>query len=1100
MTPDLKQETMAARIAAFDWSSTALGPADTWPEPLRAAVQLMLNSRFPMFVWWGHELINLYNDAYVPVLGSRHPSALGRPAAEIWYEIWDVVGAQADLVIQRQQATWNEEVLLVMERHGYTEETYFTWSYSPILNSDGIAAGLFCACTEDTAKVIGRRRLATLRDVSAGTTDLKNEREVLATATSVMSRNPYDLPFTLLYVLDRDGKRAWLAGAAGVRAADKGAPAETGAAPHENPWGLDLLSSETRVLSSLDCCFAEVPSGPWPLPPAEALCIPLRSRGEDQPAGVLITGINRYTLLDDEYRAFLTMLSGHIETAIANSRAYEAERRRAESLAELDRAKTLFFSNVSHEFRTPLTLMLGPLEDLLSAPGLDPSERSQLELIRRNGLRLLKLVNTLLDFSRIEAGRVQAIFEPVDLAALTADIASSFRSAMERAGVTFTVDCEPLSRPAWVDREMWEKIVLNLLSNAFKYTLRGSVRLELKQSGDAAELSVTDTGIGISEQDLPHVFERFHRAAGVPGRTDEGTGIGLALVQELAKLHNGVVSVTSEQGRGSRFIVAVPLHERRGPAPVQATRSTAIRPDAFIEEALRWVPGPPSPSADQQVAGTRPHVLIADDNTDMREYLVRLLSQHYRVTAVSNGEEALAAAIDNHPDLVLTDVMMPVLDGFGLLAALKAHPDLRLTPVIFLSARSGEESVVAGLDGGADDYLMKPFTARELIARVSAHLALRQERQRTHERLVQVFRQAPVGIVVLRGPEHVIELANPTYQALFAGRDLVGRRFSEVVPELNEDLLNGFRYVLSTGKPFRASQLYVPYDFDRDGMVEDHWFNVNYEPIQEADGTVSGLVTVLTEVTAEVLARNELERANKELEEFAYVASHDLQEPLRMVNIYAQLLLRRPGLQSDKEAAQFSKFIQTGVSRMEQLIQALLAYSRVVLQEEEPARTADLNRSLGEAIAVLRMRIDESQAIITHDPLPVSWGDEQQFALVFQNLLSNSIKYCPDGKQPKIHISVEAADGHCLIRLTDNGIGFAARHADRIFGLFKRLHKDKYPGTGLGLAICRRIVERYSGRIWAESEGEGSGATFSILLPKVQRTDVSRPTDTQDPS
>lgn len=204
--------------------------------------------------------------------------------------------------------------------------------------------------------------------------------------------------------------------------------------------------------------------------------------------------------------------------------------------------------------------MLGPIEDTLSEKhGLSPEQRERTEILHRNALRLLKLVNTLLDFSRIEAGRVQAVYESTDLATLTTDLASSFRSVIEKAGMTLTVNCPPLNEKVYVDHEMWEKIVLNLLSNAFKYTFEGGITVTLQQHKTVAELIVTDTGVGIPTEELPHMFERFHRVRGTAGRTIEGTGIGLSLVQELVKLHGGTISVTSTYGRGSTFRVSIPL-------------------------------------------------------------------------------------------------------------------------------------------------------------------------------------------------------------------------------------------------------------------------------------------------------------------------------------------------------------------------------------------------------------------------------------------------------------------------------------------------------------------------------------------------------------
>ncbi|HEY3592698.1 MAG TPA: ATP-binding protein, partial [Polyangiaceae bacterium] len=454
------------------------------------------------------------------------------------------------------------------------------------------------------------------------------------------------------------------------------------------------------------------------------------------------------------------MLSAGITSAVATARAYDEERRRAEALAEIDRAKTAFFSNVSHEFRTPLTLILGPLEDELNelSDPLSAARREQLATAHRNALRLLRLVNTLLDFSRIEAGRMQATYQPTDLAVASSELASAFRSAVEKAGLTLTVDCPPLSEPVYVDHDMWEKIVLNLLSNAFKHTFHGGITVALQRAGDRVELRVADTGVGVSEEELPRLFERFHRVKGARSRSHEGTGIGLALVQELVRLHGGAIAVESRPGEGSTFTVTIPAGFAHLPADrVQASRdpnadivvSVPIQAAAYVEEAMHWLGSAEGSSSDARGTSLPPpaasemrqeqiaRVLWADDNGDMRDYVARLLRSRYEVTAVPDGAAALASARENPPDLVLTDVMMPELDGFGLLRELRADPKTRTIPVILLSARAGEEAAVEGLGAGADDYLVKPFSARELLARVRTHLelaAMRREWARELER------------------------------------------------------------------------------------------------------------------------------------------------------------------------------------------------------------------------------------------------------------------------------------------------------------------------------------------------------------------------------
>ena len=745
---------MGALMRAHDWTQSPLGPPAQWPDSLKMAVSICLNSRFPMVLWWGPEFIMLYNDAWRPILGAaKHPKGLGRPGIETWPEIWDIIGEQLGGVLKRGEATWSEDLLLAVDRYGYVEEAYFTYSYSPIKAADGRVGGVFTAVSETTERVLSERRMGILRELAARTAESKSVREACRTFAEVLGENNPEIPFALLYLVDDDGRGVSLAASAGLERSNYH-PAGHLALDGNDEWSIAraVRHGEPVVLDDLHLRVAALPAGIWPEPTTQAVVLPVAKSGQHAGVtGVLIGGINPRRALDIRYRRFFDLVAGQMATAVANSRAYEEERRRSEALAEIDRAKTTFFSNASHEFRTPLSLMLGPLEDMLvrhPTAATIVSERRDLEIMHRNGLRLLKLVNTLLDFSRIEAGRIQAVYEPVDLAVYTAAVASNFRSAMSRAGLRFTIDCPPLSGPVYVDRDMWEKIVLNLVSNAFKYTFDGEVAVALRAAGPSVELVVGDTGVGIPEPELPRLFERFYRVEGQQGRTMEGTGIGLALVQELVRLHGGTVRAQSVLGSGTTFTVTIPTgtahlpRERIGGEPTMAP--TGVQAEAFVEEALRSLSGGGAPcdvaiekeliSPRQAVAAVeRATVLVADDNADMLDYVRRLLAARYEVEAVPDGQAALDAARARRPDLILTDVMMPRLDGFGLLQAIRTDDALRDVPVVLLSARAGEEAKVEGLEAGADDYLLKPFSARELIARVDANLQLARLRRETGE-------------------------------------------------------------------------------------------------------------------------------------------------------------------------------------------------------------------------------------------------------------------------------------------------------------------------------------------------------------------------------
>ena len=1048
-------------MRAKDWRSTGLGPPESWPQSLRTAVSLLLNSRYPMFLFWGPQLIKIYNDGYRPITGDKHPWALGRPGPEVWPEIWADIGPMVERVIRKGEATWSDDLPLFMRRRGFPEEVFFTFSYSPVRDESGGVGGMFCACTETTAKVQGERRLKLLRDLAAAGGEARSVADACALGMQVLAGSPVDVPFALLYLEEKDGAR--LAARAGV-------------APEDLPGAWPL--GEKALLDDLPTRFARVPAGPWPEPPSCALILPIAG-------GAVVLGVSSRIRFDDSYRSFFELVAGQLDASLAAARASEADRRRAEALAELDRAKTAFFSNVSHEFRTPLTLLLGPVADALADAEhpLSPPQRERQELVLRNALRLQKLVNTLLDFSRIEAGRAQASYLPTDLAGFTANLASSFRSAVEKAGLQLNVHCPPLSEPAYIDREMWEKIVLNLLSNAFKFTFEGEIALSLRDEPGEFVLDVRDTGTGIPAAELPHVFERFRRVEGARSRTHEGTGIGLALVQELARLHGGAVAVQSIEGRGSTFTVRVP----RGRAHLPPERiggeatlaSTALGPGAYVQEALGWLSAPqtnPEPPAER----ARPRVVWADDNADMRDYVARLLAPRYNVETVSDGEAALAAARRHRPDLVLADVMMPGLDGLGLVQALRADDELCHVPVVLLSARAGEEARIEGLGAGADEYVQKPFSARELLARVEALLQSAELRSRIRlERadLGRLFAQTPVPIAVLRGPELVFEMANPAYVEAVGGRSVVGKSFFEALPEVRGQAFDErLREVMRSGTPHIGREVLLK--LHRRGALEDAWFTYIYAPLRGADGAADRVIAIVNEVTEQVGARKRLEEADRRKDEFLAMLSHELRNPLAPLANALEIVRLNGGAAEPPVLAMMERQLK----QLVRLTDDLLDMSRITRGSFE------LRRERCALRAAVRSAVETADPAIraAHHTLEVSaeedlWvdGDAVRLAQIIANLLNNAARYTEPGG--RIGVSMRRDGAQALVSVRDNGAGLEAEEMARLFAMFARGKSST--GLGIGLALARRLAEMHGGALEAASDGLGKGAVFTLRLP-----------------
>jgi signal transduction histidine kinase len=1132
-------------MRAKRWEDTPLGSPDAWPQSLRAVVQILLTSRYQMWMCWGPQLTMFYNDAYGPTLGVKKQWALGASAREVWKEIWPDIGPRIERVLQSGEATWDEGLLLYLERSGYPEETYHTFSYSPLADDGGKIVGMLCVVTEETERIIGARRLSGLRDLAAAIAGNNSLDRVFEAISRQLNHNLEDLPFTLTYLFDERGD-ARLACSSGVEATHSIAPARIDPKDPNAPWPADeILSRRTPLnVSDLKDRFAELPMGAWDKPPREAIIAPIAKQGRESPAGFLVAGINPFRRMDDAYLGFVNLVAGQISSGLANALAYDEAQRRAQALAELDRAKTAFFSNVSHEFRTPLTLMLGPLEDVLNRPDADPlrEHRELVQVAHRNGVRLLKLVNTLLDFSRIEAGRAQAYFEPIKLAAFTAELASNFRSAVERAGLRLSVNCKSLPEPVYVDRDMWEKVILNLLSNAFKFTFDGSITVEtrLSDDGERAEITVRDTGTGIPAAELPHLFDRFRRVAGARGRSIEGSGIGLALVRELVNAHGGTISVASEMGQGSAFTVALRFGSEHLSADsvgqARSQNSGEARGQAYVAEALSWLD-----DASGQAAGTtstkaeidaiapvagagRRRVLIADDNIDMRTYLQKLLqTAGFEIEAVADGEQALAAAQASKPDLVLSDVMMPKIDGFGLLAALRKDSELRDVPVLLLSARAGEEAKVEGFAAGANDYLVKPFSARELVARVRANLdlaTLRQESEEALRRLNESLEQQVADRTAdLRGKEarlRTIFGTSYTYQGYMstagivldanatslAGiqaelRDVIGKPYwqtpwFEGTPGMPEFVRSSVPLVAAGEVVRREIHVNLPQGGWR-------WFDFQMRPVRDSHGTVVAIVPEAVEVSERRQAEEALRQAQKMegIGQLTGGVAHDFNNLLTII-VGSLETVRRQIKQSGFDTANIDHLVESamrGAQRAASLTQRLLAFSR---QQPLDPKPIDLSRLVSGMSDLLHRTIGEQIAIETVMSAGL-WRtniDANQLEMAIINLAVNARDAMPNGGKLTIETSnaslderyadnqVEVIPGqYVMLAVTDNGIGMTAETVAKAFEPFFTT-KDIGHGTGLGLSQVYGFVKQSGGHVRIYSE-IGQGTSVKIYLPRL---------------
>jgi PAS domain S-box-containing protein len=1116
---------MGGLIRSMDWSATPLGSIEAWPQSLRTMVSVCLASNFPINIVWGPQHVQIYNDGYRPICGAKHPGSMGQHFCECWASAWPVVGEAFDRALTGG-TQFLENQRMFLDRNGYLEEAYFTSSFSPIRDETGAVGGVFHPVTETTARMLSERRARTLRDLVARAGEARTTEEACALITRTLADYASDLPFVLLYLVDQNGARARLAGASGLEPGSAASPLEVElCALGDSGWPLGRVIAQRRLeqVDALESRFGALRCGPYPEPPQTAFVFPIQPSGPERPLGLLVAGVSARLALDDAYRDFYEMLASAVTAAVRDARAYQEERKRADALAEIDRVKTTFFSNVSHELRTPLTLILGLVEEGRADAGdaLAPRHRQRQQTIHRNALRLLKLVNTLLDFSRIEAGRIHASFEPLDLSALTVELVSNFRSAIERAGLRLVMDTPPLPEDVHVDREMWEKIVLNLVSNAYKFTFEGEIGISLQATREHAVLVVRDTGIGIPQEELPHVFERFHRVRGAHARTHEGTGIGLSLVQELVRFHGGTIRAESEVGRGTTFTVTIPRGKAHLPAErvgaPRALASTAIGAEPFVEEALRWLPGGPTDpepveirsdlgvdgGAPGEEAGPRARILVVDDNADMRAYVASLLGRVWNVTAVADGAAALRAVRDDPPDLVLSDVMMPGLNGFELLRALREDERTKTIPIILLSARAGEEATIEGLEAGADDYLVKPFSARQIVARARTALSLSRLRRELEEKQAELLARGEdrlhlaVEATGLGIWEMDLETEIVSYNAQCAA--LLG---------------------LPPGSPmaYEGTLLALPPD-DREKVREavrrahdpagDGMFTVEYRTLGLGDGVqrwiaASGRVFfragravrflgTLLDITerAELMAREQkaraaAEEANRLKDEFLATVSHELRTPLTSIMGWASIL---GGARSNPAMlAKGIEVIDRNAKAQKAIIDDILDVSRIITGQlrvsQEPV---DFDAVVKDTIDV----VTPSAAAKNIDVRYVRGGgscrvvgDSDRLRQVLWNLLSNALKFTPPGG--RVEVTLDQRGGAVRLRVADTGEGIAPAQLPYIFDRFRQADGSttrRHGGLGLGLSIVRHLVELHGGEVHAESPGKGRGATFTMELP-----------------
>ncbi|RIB04500.1 hypothetical protein C2G38_675830 [Gigaspora rosea] len=752
----------------YDWSSTPLGPMDSWDPALKNATNLCLKTEFPMCIYFDPpNWILLYNKAFAPILKTKHP-AFGKLAKDIWCEIFETrMSIEFNSVITSGKGFFLRDQLCTLQRDGYDEDAYFSYTYSPIFKSDGTICALWCLAQETTQKALNTRRLKMLGEFGHLTSNIESLESACHVITKALRDND-DIPYSLIYFVKHKLNTSSESLIAHLIATtfdddDKKIRNIPDYLPESNET-IDLVKDANKrydtyiELKRISGTYSFLKCDSWPIyfvlkeekslkillnDESQAILFPMKIflDKEHVLSVVLIYGISRTRSLDDRYIEFFNLVTNQIYVLLQHGKSIEDEKKQTKLLADLNYQKISFFQGISHELKTPLTLMLSPLDDVINTHTQEPLLMSHLQIIRRNAHRLLKLINALLQFSNIETNQLKANYRETNIAEFTHELASDFTSMAKSLGLNYNIDIPnsdefnlALGDKIYLDHDIFETIMFNLCSNAFKHTWNGQITIRLyidymNKKKKMVVLEVSDTGVGIPESALPNIFQRFYRVESQVARSHEGTGIGLALVKELITLHGGDITVTSVINQGTTFkcwfpigcehllIDQIPSNQMEN--QINQDQKLYINRQLYLEESSQW-----KISQDVKIRNDRKYkVLIVDDNNDMRDYLTDLLNE-FEIYRACDGQDAIRVlnTLKKLPDLILSDVMMPNMNGYELLNRLRSDVKTQLIPIILLSANASETSKIEGLDRGADDYLIKPFSTRNLITRIRANI------------------------------------------------------------------------------------------------------------------------------------------------------------------------------------------------------------------------------------------------------------------------------------------------------------------------------------------------------------------------------------------
>ncbi|RIB22806.1 hypothetical protein C2G38_2243074 [Gigaspora rosea] len=1167
---------MKNMVNNYDWSSTKLGPMDLWEPTVKTAACLCLNSTFPICLFLGPpEWIFLYNDAFSEYLKQDHPYALGKPMRDVWPKtLCDIVLQQVEYVRTNKKGLFKKDEYYEAPRVGYIEEQYFDYAHSPIFKLDGTVWGILVIAQETTQNVLNTRRLKILNEFGKRVSEIESLESVCHIMTDILS-NSKDISYALIYFVehklnvglesliarlisttfDKDGKDGrhipdYLSETPEIIYLAEDAKksydtyvelkrdAVTGSFLKCESWPIRLVIQKEKHVKVL----LKDESRAVLLPTKIPLC------GGQSLSAVLICGVNQLCNLDEKYIDFLQLVMSQMTIFLVQGLSIEEEKKRSKILTDLNYQKVLFFQGISHELKTPLTLMLSPLDDVINACSHEIPIMSYLQTIRRNSHRLLRLINLLLQFSNIETNQLEVRYRETNIVEFTRELASDFKNMAKTLGLDYNIDIphhdeltQAIGDKVYLDHDMYETIVFNLCSNALKHTWNGCVTIRLYPDyKKMVVLEVSDTGIGIPETALPNIFQRFYRVESQGSRSHEGTGIGLALVKELITRHGGDITVTSIVNHGTTFKCWFPIgcehlstsqiHFNNEENQINTVRELYTNRQLYLEESSQWIKNSTSKAQNDimgqkstydQIMNTKimlPEddsekylILIVDDNNNMRDYLVDLLKE-FDVHCACDGQDAIQVLmrLNKLPDLILSDVMMPNMNGHELLDVLRSDVRTQVIPVILLSAQA-EDSKIQGLNKGADDYIIKPFSSRDLITRIRINIKLSHFRRKI---LYQHYKQEEKKQLLLSISSKILSKTN------------IDENLQYVVKEINHILPCERIFIISREQSeYKNNKMVALYECseinknvsevsvelrlkdDYWGWIKVHrttssiWLDSEIELVQQVSNQIS--LTIAYSNLSEENAEREIhlkaaEAASYTKSQILANTSHELRTPLGAItgilSIFEGATLTTKQIDMINIMTHASDTVLSIVNNI--LDAAKLEARKITLVN----RTFDLLELFENTIEVFgKKAADKNIELIFNydvDLLPrYVKSDPERLKQVLCHLLSNAVKFTDKGEiMMTISMQSQKVDentiycqivkkGNLLIELYDTGIGMDPKyeqHAWKSFSQGDMSITKKQDGTGLGLSICKNLVEINGGKINVESQsGQGSKFWFT---------------------